>query len=93
VLNVAIQSQHLAFGKRRSVVADNVESVTLDILKNIQASIARLDERFDHLEAAMRKDRRNVAGMLVMMRATAGDFDERVSEIEERVAALEPTAQ
>ena len=26
----------------------------------------------------MRKDRRNVAGMLVMMRATAGDFDARV---------------
>jgi hypothetical protein len=27
--------------------------------------------------------------MLVMMRATAGDFDERVAEVEERVAALE----
>jgi uncharacterized protein YceH (UPF0502 family) len=82
------------------VVANNVEGVTLDILKSIQASIAKLDERvlklderFDHFEAALRKDRRNVAGMLVMMRATAGDFDERVSEIEERVAALEATAQ
>jgi hypothetical protein len=75
------------------VVANNVEGVTLDILKSIQASIAKLDERFDHLEAALRKDRRNVAGMLVMIRATAGDFDERVSEIEERVAALEATAQ
>ena len=81
-------------------MANNVEGVTLDILKSIQASIAKLDERvlklderFDHLEAALRKDRRNVAGMLVMMRATAGDFDERVSEIEERVAALEATAQ
>jgi hypothetical protein len=74
-------------------LADNVENVTLDILKNIQASIARLNERFDHLEAAMRKDRRNVTGMLVMMRATAADFDERVSEIEERVTALETTPQ
>jgi hypothetical protein len=27
--------------------------------------------------------------MLVMMRATAGDFDERVTEVEEHVAALE----
>jgi hypothetical protein len=73
-------------------VASNVEDVTLDILKNIQTSISKLDERFDQLETALRKDRRNVAGMLVMMRATAGDFDERVSE-EERVAALEATAQ
>ena len=27
--------------------------------------------------------------MLVMMRATVTDFDERVSEVQERVAALE----
>jgi hypothetical protein len=27
--------------------------------------------------------------MLIMMRATAGDFDERVSEVEQRMAALE----
>ena len=78
-------------------MANSVESVTLDILKSIQASIAQFraetNERLDRLEAAMRKDRRNVSGMLVMMRATAADFDERVSEIEERVAALEATPQ
>jgi hypothetical protein len=74
-------------------VAENVDDVTLENLKGIQASIAKLNERFDHLEAGLRKDRRNVAGMLVMMRATAGDFDERVSEIEERVAALEARTQ
>jgi hypothetical protein len=37
----------------------------------------------------IRKQRRDAAGMLVMMRAAASDFDERVSEVEERVAALE----
>jgi phage-related minor tail protein len=88
-------------------VADNVQDVSLEILKGIQAGIAALDGkigrvehqvseltgRFDQLEAALRKDRRNVAGMLVMMRATAGDFDERVAEIEERVAALEASTQ
>jgi hypothetical protein len=60
-------------------VASNVESVTLDILKTIQASIAQFraetNERLDKLEAGLRRDRRNVAGILVMMRATAGDFD------------------
>ena len=82
---------------------DNVEDATSEILKSIQASIAdlargidRSDEqnarRFAQLEASLRKDRRAMAGMLVMMRATAGDFDERVSEIEERVAALEGRA-
>ena len=55
--------------------------------------VGELGERFDRLEAGMRKDRRNVAGMLVMMRATAGDFDERVSEVEERVEALEDWRQ
>jgi chromosome segregation ATPase len=95
-------------------VAENVQDVTLQILKGIQAGVATLNERvgrievrldhlevrfdqlearFDQLEAGMRKDRRNVAGMLVMMRATAGDFDERVTEIQERVAALEGRAQ
>jgi len=78
-------------------VTSNVESVTLDILKSIQASIAQFraetNERLDKLETGLRRDRRNVAGILVMMRATAGDFDERVTEIEERITALEARSQ
>ena len=77
-------------------MADNVQEITLDILKNIQADIAQFraetNERLDKLEAGMRKDRRNVAGMLVLMRSVAGEFDERVTEVEERVAALEAQA-
>jgi hypothetical protein len=72
---------------------DNVENVTLEILNNIQESIAVLTERFDRLEAGMRKDRRNVTGMLVMIRATAGEFEERVSEVEERLVVLEGRPQ
>jgi hypothetical protein len=81
-------------------MGDTVENATFEILKGIQASLAdlraetvtrfdRLEARIDRLDLGMRKDRRNAAGMLVMMRATAGDFDARVSEVEERVAALE----
>jgi uncharacterized protein YceH (UPF0502 family) len=62
-------------------------------VNQLSEHVGGLSGRFDHLEAAMRKDRRNVAGMLVMMRATAGDFDARVAEVEERVAALEARAQ
>lgn len=72
---------------------DNVQDITLDILKSIQNGIADINTRLDRLEVGMRKDRRNVAGMLVMMRATAGDFEERISEVEERVAALEARSQ
>ncbi len=85
-------------------MTDNIENATFEILKNIQASIGQLraenndrfgqlEKRLDQIDAGMRKDRRNVAGMLVMMRSVAGEFDERVTEIEERVAALENRAQ
>ena len=62
----------------------------------IQKSIAEFREsvehRLDRLEAVSRKQRRDSAGMLVMMRATAGDFEERVTEVEQRVLALESGA-
>ncbi len=74
--------------------------VTLDVLMKIQESIGALrsevggfgravDARFERIETVMHKQRRDSAGMLVMMRATVTDFDERVSDVEERVAALE----
>lgn len=70
------------------------------ILMKIQESIAALrsevgqfrqdnQAQHDRMEALIRKQRRDAAGMLVMMRAAASDFDERVSEVEEHVAALE----
>ncbi len=70
-------------------MVDNVQNAVLDILKSIQAKLLEHDQRFDRLEEIVRKQRRDSAGMLVMMRATAGDFDERVREIEERMDALE----
>jgi hypothetical protein len=74
-------------------MSDEPTSITTDILIAIRDDIASfraaVEQRFTRLEEDHRKQRRNSAGMLVMMRATAGDFDERVSEVEERVAALE----
>jgi len=73
------------------------------ILIKIQESIAALrsemgqfrqstETRFERVETLIRKQRRDAAGMLVMMRATASDFDERVSDVEERLSALEAKA-
>ena len=73
-------------------MSENIQDVPVDILKNLEATLVgfrtEMNERPDRLEAGMRKDRRNAAGMIVMMRATAGDFDQRVSEVEERLVRV-----
>ena len=74
-------------------MADNVQDATSEILKGIQTSIADLRRdmtgRFEHLEDGIRKERRNSAGALVMMRATAGFFDERIRKLEDKVEAIQ----
>ncbi|CAL75033.1 hypothetical protein BRADO1121 [Bradyrhizobium sp. ORS 278] len=75
---------------------DAVHSILIKIQESISAlrsdvSQFRQDNRAEHerMEAVIRKQRRDSAGMLVVMRAAASDFDERVSAVEERMAALE----
>ena len=70
-------------------MAERPTDVTLDILMKIQDGIVDLGERLERVEDIARKHRRDSAGMLVMMRATAGDFDQRVREVEDRVSAME----
>lgn len=74
-------------------MADEPINIASDILIAIREDISTFRQsvelRLDRLEEINRKQHRDAAGMLVMMRATAGDFDERVTEVEERVAALE----
>jgi len=79
---------------------DQPINITTEILIAIREDIASfrssVESRFeavegslDHIDGLLRKYRRDSAAMLIMMRATAGDFDERVSEVEARMAALE----
>jgi DNA repair ATPase RecN len=56
---------------------------------SVEIRLDRVEGRLDQLEQISRKYRRDAAAMMVIMRATAGDFDERVSAVEERVVALE----
>jgi hypothetical protein len=74
-------------------MSENIKDAMLQVLIKIQEDLAAfrrsVEERLDRVEEINRKQRRDSAGMLVMMRATAGDFDERVSEVEERLAVLE----
>jgi hypothetical protein len=65
----------------------------LEILRKIQMESAdfrrSVEGRLDRIEDIVRKQRRNVAGMQVIMTATAGDFDQRVSDVEARMDALD----
>jgi hypothetical protein len=81
---------------------DNVQSAILEILKRIQADVSTvradvsdaksdvigLKGRMDKLEALVRKQGRDSAAMLVMMRGTVGIYDERMKVIEEDVRLL-----
>jgi hypothetical protein len=75
--------------------SDNVQSAMLEILKRIQADVSDvkadgigLKGRMDKLEALVRKQGRDSAAMLVMMRGTVGIHDERMKVIEEDVRLL-----
>ena len=84
-------------------MADNVQDATYEILKGMQASIADLrasvtdlradlGRQFVSFAAEARKDRRNINGMMALLQAASGDFDERVRDMDERVSTLEDRA-
>jgi hypothetical protein len=72
----------------------------LQILIEVQDSISALraevgdfrrdnEAQHERIEGLIRKQRRDSAAMMIIMRSTVSDFDERVNEVMERVAALE----
>jgi DNA repair ATPase RecN len=79
---------------------DDPINITTDILIAIREDISsfrtsvegrfdRVEGRLDRLEQLSRKYRRDAAAMMVIMRATVSDFDERVNEIVEQIAVLD----
>ena len=70
-----------------------METAMFEILKKIQGDLAAFrteaEDRFQRIEDGLRKQRRDNAAMLIMARAVVGDFDERVTKVEDRVTALE----
>ena len=84
-------------------MAENVQDATFEILKRIQDSIAELrtsvgelrsdvGRQFESFAAEARKDRRNINGLMALLQAASGDFDERLRDIDERVSILEDRA-
>ncbi|HEV7876791.1 hypothetical protein [Bradyrhizobium sp.] len=81
-------------------MADEPTNAVLQILIKIQDSISALrsevgdfkrgnEVQHERMEGLIRKQRRDWAAMMIIIRATVSDFDERVNEVVERVAALE----
>lgn len=72
--------------------ADAVHQILIKIQESIASLRSELGQfrqenqaEHEQMHSLIRKQRRDAAGMLVMMRATVTDFDERVSDVEERV--------
>lgn len=84
-------------------MADNVQDAPIEILKRIQESIADLRREIEvtrqdmakqseRFAAEAHRDRRNINGLMALLQAASGDFDERIREIDDRVSHLEDRA-
>jgi|GEM_PF-6869604 len=75
-------------------MSENIKDVVPQILMKIQEDLAAfrrdVTERLDRLETIQKQERRNTAAMLVMMRGTAGVYEERLNQLEiDRIVKLE----
>lgn len=77
-------------------MTENAENAIFEILKSIQAKLAdhdhrfdQIDQRFERIDDLIRKQRRDMAGILVIGKSTAGNFAEQLTALEKRVLALE----
>lgn len=68
-------------------VKSDVAVLTAD-MADVKVRLDRLEVRFDRLETVVRKQGRDSAAMLVMMRGTVGVYEERLKTIEEDVRLL-----
>ena len=73
-------------------IQDSINAIRSD-LGTLRAEVGEFkrenETQHEEIRGLIHKQRRGSAAMMVIMRATVSDFDERVNEIVERVAALE----
>jgi hypothetical protein len=76
-------------------IQDSISAIRSELgtLRSEVGQFKRENEtQHEDIRDLIHKQRRGSAAMMVIMRATVSDFDERVNEIVERVAALEARA-
>jgi hypothetical protein len=73
-------------------IQDSISAIRSD-LGTLRAEVGEFkrenETQHEEIRGLIHKQRRGSAAMMVIMRATVSDFDERVNEIIDRVAALE----
>jgi hypothetical protein len=76
-------------------IQDSISAIRSE-LGTLRAEVGQFkrenETQHEEIRGLIHKQRRGSAAMMVIMRATVSDFDERVNEIVERVAALEARA-
>jgi ribosomal protein L29 len=74
-------------------MSENIKDASYQILVRIQDELTALRKEVRDgsakSEESHRRIRRDIAGMLVMAKSTAGDFDLRIRSVEDRITALE----
>ena len=70
-------------------IQEDAAAFRAELRAQFEAMKADVNARFDAVDVQFRRQRFDSAGMLVMMRGTVGQFDERVAALENRVAVLE----
>ena len=71
-------------------MAKDQNNAILDLLKELHVEIAGIRDRLTRLEDVSRRQRRDLSGILVMLRGRADDFQEQVAEIESVMDELDP---
>ncbi len=75
-------------------MSEIVQTAMFEILEKIQADMSSfrrdMADRLDRIETIQKQERRNSAAMLVMMRGTAGIYEDRLNQLEiDRIVKLE----
>ena len=71
---------------------DMTPQLLMKIQEDLSAFRKQVETRFDRVDDLIAKQRRDIAGILVMMKSTVGDFDARVTRRQDKVRVLEQRA-
>lgn len=86
-----VQSLMLDILKRIQTDVSGLKTDMVDVksrLTAIEVRVTGIDGRLERLETTVRKQSRDSAAMLVIMRSTVGVFDERVKALEEDIRLI-----
>ena len=68
---------------------DIATDILIAIREDISSFRTSFEGRLDRLEQSIRRCQRDTAATMVMMRATVGHFNKRLSAVEKRITTLE----